>query len=547
MPSHIIWPKVLHLTVVIFLICLYSDTAACWSVNAIAFSSKPITANRPRRRVVDPKPFKERKLVATIGAGAAGSSVAYHLDQILKENSNFEVKVDVLEQAWTVGGRVKTEYYNGVPNDDFDVAAATFSRNSETLLAAANKLGLKVKDTCYICPPRNEFGPDNHGSLGRLTESLSRWWRLTKSIWHHGQSPMRARSLGNHLENQLKDPRKLTSLPFKNLTRFAEERDLIKLTNLTGDDYLRSHGVDPNYTAAIIQANIRNRYAQDISQLHGLQTLLYSDTDRQVSIDGGHWALLDRMLKSSGASIHEQTLATRIERRSGGPFLVDTLTTNPRISDRRIQRTTMYDAVVIAAPFHLSSITVEPPLPHPPRNFSYTSLHITHFSSRKPLNISSIHTAVAGSLLTALLPTTSDPSHAKPPAIYSLTNSAQIAVLDGCVPVPQPLYRVLSAHRLRHRHLKGLFVDGHRGDMINWVHRQHWPYAFPNTGPQADFDGPVLVDGLYYTSGVEALASSLEMSAWMGKNVARLIVEQFSGRGDGECDHDGKGMGVREL
>jgi hypothetical protein len=43
------------------------------------------------------------------------------------------------------------------------------------------------------------------------------------------------------------------------------------------------------------------------------------------------------------------------------------------------------------------------------------------------------------------------------------------------------------------------------------------------------FQDPIIGRGLYYTSGMESFISTMETSALMGMNVARLMANDFSG------------------
>ena len=64
-------------------------------------------------------------------------------------------------------------------------------------------------------------------------------------------------------------------------------------------------------------------------------------------------------------------------------------------------------------------------------------------------------------------------------------------------------------------------------DAISW----HYPYvwnSYPYELPRVTFEDPELARGFYYTSGIESFISTMETSALMGKNVAQLIVDDFS-------------------
>lgn len=65
-------------------------------------------------------------------------------------------------------------------------------------------------------------------------------------------------------------------------------------------------------------------------------------------------------------------------------------------------------------------------------------------------------------------------------------------------------------------------------DAISWYY-PHWFHSYPIELPRVTFQDPVLGKGLYYTSGIESFISTMETSALMGKNVARLVADAAAG------------------
>jgi hypothetical protein len=55
-------------------------------------------------------------------------------------------------------------------------------------------------------------------------------------------------------------------------------------------------------------------------------------------------------------------------------------------------------------------------------------------------------------------------------------------------------------------------------------HSMYCSYEYP----RVTFEGPELGPGFYYTSGIESFISTMETSALMGMNVARLIVDDYA-------------------
>ena len=59
---------------------------------------------------------------------------------------------------------------------------------------------------------------------------------------------------------------------------------------------------------------------------------------------------------------------------------------------------------------------------------------------------------------------------------------------------------------------------------VTWMYRKVWN-SYPYELPRVTFESLKLDEGLWYTSGIESFISTMETSALMGKNVARLVVD----------------------
>jgi prenylcysteine oxidase / farnesylcysteine lyase len=61
---------------------------------------------------------------------------------------------------------------------------------------------------------------------------------------------------------------------------------------------------------------------------------------------------------------------------------------------------------------------------------------------------------------------------------------------------------------------------------ITWFHSHVWD-SYPYLLPRVTFEDPELARAFYYTSGIESFISTMETSALMGMNVARLVVDDW--------------------
>ena len=61
---------------------------------------------------------------------------------------------------------------------------------------------------------------------------------------------------------------------------------------------------------------------------------------------------------------------------------------------------------------------------------------------------------------------------------------------------------------------------------VSWVYEKTW-HSYPYLPPRVTFEDPQLEANLWYTSGIESFISTMETSALMGMNVARLITDDW--------------------
>lgn len=84
---------------------------------------------------------------------------------------------------------------------------------------------------------------------------------------------------------------------------------------------------------------------------------------------------------------------------------------------------------------------------------------------------------------------------------------------------------------------------------ITWYYPHVW-HSYPYELPRVTFEDSELARGFYYTSGIESFISTMETSALMGMNVARLIVNEYQELQEKEGGHDAsteKQLAIGEL
>lgn len=79
------------------------------------------------------------------------------------------------------------------------------------------------------------------------------------------------------------------------------------------------------------------------------------------------------------------------------------------------------------------------------------------------------------------------------------------------------------------------------GDAISWYYPHVWN-SYPYLYPRVTFEDPELASSFYYTSGIESFISTMETSALMGMNVAKLVVDDYVLGRDQVMVHEQKAM-----
>lgn len=272
-----------------------------------------------------------------------------------------------------------------------------------------------------------------------------------------------------------------------------------------------------------------------------------------MAVQGGNWQIFDKMVSASGASVYRNTSVVSISavqkktEASSPKYIIATRDGLVKSSSHE-EYDVAFDNVVVASPWQFSHISAgEGVLQHAIDEIPYTKLHVTLFAS--PLKLSA--------KFFGLFPGTKAPS-----SVYTTlaegdepklgaggvgsTGFYSVSTL-GTVVNPRTgkreyAYKIFSAEpvtsgflsKLLGTEIPNTFVatkaeEGDEAvDPISW-YRPHWFYSYPMLLPRVTFQDPIVGDGLYYTSGIESFISTMETSALMGKNVARLIADDFAG------------------
>ena len=82
--------------------------------------------------------------------------------------------------------------------------------------------------------------------------------------------------------------------PFDSLTNTVKSLGLSEATAVTGKTLLERNGISSTFSDDFIQAGTRMNYAQNLQQLHGLETLVSVAAEGAISVKGGNYLLFKK-------------------------------------------------------------------------------------------------------------------------------------------------------------------------------------------------------------------------------------------------------------
>ncbi|KAF4827310.1 Farnesylcysteine lyase [Colletotrichum tropicale] len=485
------------------------------------------------------------KQVAIIGAGAGGSAAAYYLQQYA-EADGIEVNITVFEKTNHIGGRTLTVEAYDNPLEQVELGASIFIEANQILYNASRRFGLPLKEP--------ESGSD--GFLGiwdgeqfvyTQDDSSWQWWNLAKLFWKYGLAPYKAQKLVQSTVDTFLQLYEAPHFPFRSLTQRAFELDLLKATSVTGKEFLANNDIGELFSDHIIQAATRVNYASNLKYIHGLETMVSMAPEGAKQVIGGNWQIFDTMLQKTNATVNRNTTVTSMEVKTGptsSKYFISAKDSHADAAAEADQYPVAFDNVVIATPWQYSDISVAEDLfQHKIDEIPYVKLHVTLFAS--PFRLSPEYfgmepgSKAPDTVLTTLNPadeakagaegagkagfysistlrTATNPETLKDEFIYKIFSPKQVTAefLSQLLGVKVPV-TIVSKDKTE------------AVDPISWYH-PHVFHSYPIEYPRVTFQDPILRDGLYYLSGMESFISCMETSALMGKNIAKLIAEDFA-------------------
>ena len=507
------------------------------------------------------------------GAGSAGTSSAYHLRKYA-EADGIDLDIDLFERSAYIGGRSTTV---NVLNDSVypvELGASIFVKVNQILYNAAQEFGLPTDGSLSEDDPESDFAFgvwDGSQFVYKQPRGGLGWWDMTKLFWRYGLAPIRTQRLMNSTVSAFLEMYKKPLFPWTSLTQAAEKAGLLDSTSVTGYRLLEKKGISSIWAREIIQSSTRVNYGQNLATIHGLETMVCMATDDAMSIRGGNWRIFEGMAKASKAKIllnHTVTTLSKANTDDGRKKHSVCSTIIAHTDESTTETCSDYDIVILASPAQFSNIDFKDSLAYStPDKIPYVSLHVTllatpHRLSPDFFNISS--SSVPSMIITTLNPT----DHASktrldtgingvgPSAFWSVNHLRTIAPdTYNNLTTSLHVYKIFSPSPINATFLSSLFsipydsptpsfsdpLTSIPSSFLPWHYTKVWnsyPYLYPRvtfeelrldadaSSSSSSPEGSADVQGsIWYTAGMESFISTMETSALVGKNVAKLVVE----------------------
>lgn len=173
------------------------------------------------------------------GAGAAGSSAAYHL-QKFAALSGIALELTVLERSSHVGGRSTTVNAYNNPLLPVELGASIFVEVNAILKNATEQFGLRREESFTEKP--EVLGIWN-GNEFVYTQKGDSWWSFAKLFWKYGLAPYRTQKLMKGIVGKFQKLYQAPFFPFRSLSDRALDLELIPITGVTGEQLLKANNV----------------------------------------------------------------------------------------------------------------------------------------------------------------------------------------------------------------------------------------------------------------------------------------------------------------
>lgn len=472
--------------------------------------------------------------IAIIGAGAAGSSTAYHLSKFAN-SSTAPINITVFERNSYIGGRSTTVSAYDSPSLPVELGASIFVEINKILASAVSDFNLSTSSVSEARRKKPIPGPALaiwDGQKILLTQNGG-YWDYARLWWRYGTAPLKTVNLMKKTVGKFLQMYEAPFFPFEQgLSETAQAVGLTAVTAATGEQYIRENGIQGSFAREVVQAATRVNYAQNLGAIHGLEAMVCMAAEGAMAVEGGNWRIFDEMIRASGAEIKLGTDVSSVRKEENGTLLLS-------FGDNDEQQ--LFDAVVVASPWQYAGIDVSSlELDREPDTVPYVELHVTLLTSPHLLSPAFFNLSPndpAPQIILTTLPEGEPPQRGSAgvgsPGFFSI--SLLRPITNPETQVEEYLYKIFSPQAVNATFLSALLgvslispdIIGERD--VTWIYQKVWN-SYPYEYPRVTFEDAELGANLWYTGGMDSFISTMETNALMGMNVARLLVDQWSSR-----------------
>lgn len=443
-------------------------------------------------------------------------------------------------------------------SEPIELGASIFIGANKILWDASQSFGLDLKDPSSDADRLTVIW-DGDKFVYESASNSSWWWDVAKLLFKYKWSVYSAQKLTQNTVNTFLKLYDAPYFPFRSLSTRAFELDLARITGVTGKQFLADNGISEAFANDIIQAATRVNYASNLDSIHGLDTMVSMAPEGAKAVLGGNWQIFDRMAAASGATVALNTSVSSIAlgTKPGAKYPKYLITTKSGAEESPAG--VAFDNVIIATPYQFSDIKAsEDVLQTTIDEIPYVKLHVTLFASPFQLSPEFLGLKPGANVPTTVLTTYADAADgtsglegAGKTGFFSISTLRSIT--NPTTGKDEYLYKIFSPTEVTPEFLSSVLgvkvPEGFIGAAaaavegeeivapVSWYY-PHVFHSYPKALPRVTFQDPILGNGVYYTSGMEGFISTMETSALMGKNVARLIIDDALGLSTGHAVED---------
>ncbi|KAI2467745.1 hypothetical protein F4781DRAFT_401008 [Annulohypoxylon bovei var. microspora] len=471
-----------------------------------------------------PPPPRPTYSVAIIGAGPAGISAAQHL-HLKSIVRDYHLNITLFESSPIIGGQLALNSSTGglvFPYDDPDQSPITAEDIAGTALVWGNPLFTRTSEATlgdkveFSERPSQQVGYFSDHIVSQTTRPYSKtpttsWlgliWKYGSSIWHAGAMTKDGTNLRDHFIDPPLTP---------DIMQLMISLGILDSVQELAQNGLDSRGISGAYVTEVLGPQVERAHSQKIPDISTLATMLAAAQEDFANFYVGGELIdrLEQVVSATGADVRAATTVAGIKHEYIDEEQPTWLVSYDAFGSSGI-RAEAFDKVILAAPsfdlYQVSSIDdVEAA-----SVLTYQSVYIVLFTTSSRFRPDFFDNLDQVLFL-------EDRGEDSP---YGGTKELAfvrevIRIGDDGNRIVEYLYRGLSNGPIT----KQLQLEPD----ITWQYEERLEYAYPDLYPFRRFPAFKLSDkGLWWTSAIHSIASTVDMSWLAGQIVAEEVLKDL--------------------